>query len=63
MWSKNLDFNQFANGTNAQPFKTVEDYNNWLKRLDGYVDWMHSAEAKMRQGIELGHVLPKSLIG
>jgi len=62
MWSPHLFVGQLASGQSAQPFNTVEDYNNWLKRLDGYTDWLHSAEAKMRQGIELGHVLPKSLI-
>ncbi len=62
MWSPHLMVGQLASGASAQPFKTVEDYNNWLKRLDGYVDWLHSAEAKMKEGIELGHVLPKSLI-
>ncbi|MEZ4796034.1 MAG: DUF885 domain-containing protein [Flavobacteriaceae bacterium] len=62
MWSPHLFVGQLASGQSAQPFNTVEDYNNWLKRLDGYTEWLHSAEAKMRQGIELGHVLPKSLI-
>lgn len=62
MWSPHLFIGQLASGQSAQPFKTVEDYNNWLKRLDGYTEWLHSAETKMRQGIELGHVLPKSLI-
>ncbi|MBT8272724.1 MAG: DUF885 domain-containing protein [Bacteroidia bacterium] len=62
MWSPHLMVGQLASGKSAQPFKTVEDYNNWLKRLDGYTEWLRSAEAKMRKGIELGHVLPKSLI-
>jgi len=62
MWSPHLMVGQLASGQSAQPFKTVEDYNNWLKRLDGYTEWMQSAEAKMRKGMELGHVLPKSLI-
>jgi len=62
MWSPHLFIGQLASGQSAQPFNTVEDYNNWLSRLDGYTEWLHSAESKMRQGIELGHVLPKSLI-
>ena len=62
MWSPHLFIGQLASGQSAQPFNTVEDYNNWLSRLDGFIDWMYSAEAKMREGIELGHVLPKSLI-
>ena len=62
MWSLNLNIGQFAGGTSAQPFKSVDDYNNWLSRLDDYVDWLVSAEANMKAGIKDGHVLPKSLI-
>ena len=62
MWSINLIVGSFASGVSAQPFKSVEDYYNWLERLDGYVEWMASAENKMREGIELGYVLPRSLI-
>ncbi|MEC3907816.1 DUF885 domain-containing protein [Tamlana sp. 2201CG12-4] len=62
MWSKNLDFNQYAGGTNAQPFKTVQDYKNWLKRVDDYLVWLESAKKNMTQGVEEGYVLPASLI-
>ncbi|MEW7291113.1 DUF885 domain-containing protein [Aquimarina sp. 2304DJ70-9] len=62
MWSINLMAGQLASGASAQPFKTVEDYNNWLKRLEGYLEWMASAEAKMKEGMKAGYVLPKSLI-
>ncbi|WP_299224713.1 DUF885 family protein [uncultured Psychroserpens sp.] len=62
MWTLQLSVGQLASGASSQPFKTVEDYNNWLKRLDGYLEWMNSAEEKMKEGIAVGHVLPKSLI-
>ncbi|WP_298548279.1 DUF885 family protein [uncultured Aquimarina sp.] len=62
MWSINLVAGQLASGASAQPFKTVEDYNNWLKRLDGYLAWMTSAETKMKVEMKEGYVLPKSLI-
>ncbi len=62
MWTVNLVMGQLASGSSAQPFKTVEDYNNWLKRLDGYVIWLNSAETQMKEGIAAGYVLPKSLI-
>lgn len=62
MWSPNLFMGQLASGSSAQPFNTVEDYQNWMKRVDGYLEWLSSAEIKMREGIEKGHVLPKSLI-
>jgi len=62
MWSVNLIMGQFASAYSAQPFNTVEDYNNWLQRLEGYLVWMDYAEMRMKEGMELGYVLPKSLI-
>ncbi|WP_452228206.1 DUF885 domain-containing protein [Lacinutrix sp. MEBiC02404] len=62
MWSPNLSFGQLASGSSAQPFETVQDYNNWLKRVDGYLLWLASAESNMKTGIKTGYVLPKSLI-
>ncbi|MEM8846691.1 MAG: DUF885 domain-containing protein [Bacteroidota bacterium] len=62
MWSINLFMGQLASGVSAQPFATVEDYDDWLKRVDGFLEWMNSAESKMREGMETGNVLPKSLI-
>ena len=62
MWSLNLGAGQLASGAGAQPFKTVEDYQNWMQRLNGYIDWLASAEANMRKGMTEGYVLPKSLI-
>ncbi|WP_428742821.1 DUF885 domain-containing protein [Tenacibaculum sp.] len=62
MWTINLTMGQLASGSSAQPFKTVEDYDNWLSRLDKYNTWLQSAKERMQQGIEEGYVLPKSLI-
>lgn len=62
MWSVNLFFGQLASGAGGQPFKTVADYNNWLKRLDGYLTWLNTAQSNMREGMANGYVLPKSLI-
>lgn len=62
MWSVNLVMGQFASGASAQPFKTVQDYENWLKRVDEYLVWFASARYKMEEGIKNGYVLPKSLI-
>ena len=62
MWTLQLTIGQLATGTGAQPFKTVEDYENWLSRVDDYVVWLSSAKTRMEEGIERGIVLPKSLI-
>lgn len=62
MWTLQLTIGQYAAGLSAQPFKTVKDYNNWLKRIDDYLIWLETAEERMKQGIKNGIVLPKSLI-
>ena len=40
-----------GSGTNAQPFATVQDYEHWLARLDGFAVWMDQAIVNMREGI------------
>lgn len=62
MWTLQLNIGQYAAGLSAQPFKTVKDYNDWLLRLDDYIIWLNSAENRMKEGIKIGYVLPKSLI-
>ncbi len=62
MWSTNLFMGQMASGAGAQPFKTVEDYENWEKRVDGYINWLTSVKENMKKGMDEGYVLPKSLI-
>jgi uncharacterized protein (DUF885 family) len=53
---------QLGSGASAQPFKTVEDYENWLKRVDGFVVIADQAIANMREGMEKGVVQPKILM-
>lgn len=62
MWTLQLTIGQLAGGSSAQPFKTVEDYDNWLARVDDYLVWLYTAEDRMKEGIEKNVVLPKSLI-
>lgn len=51
-----------GSGTSAQPFKTVKDYDNWLKRCKAYVNWTEVAIENMRKGIKAGIVLPRSIV-
>jgi uncharacterized protein (DUF885 family) len=62
MWSVNLMMGQLASGASSQPFETVQDYQNWMKRVDGYIDWLKSTETQMKKGMSEGYVLPKSLV-
>src|SRR4051794_31993384 len=59
--SMHLAVGQWAGGLSAQPFKTVRDYENWLKRLDAFTAWCQTAVTNMRVGMKRGYVLPKVL--
>jgi len=48
-----------SSGEGAAPFKTVADYDNNLKRLDGYIVYLDRAIGRMRQGLADGIVQPK----
>jgi uncharacterized protein (DUF885 family) len=61
-WAFTLDLPQLGSGTGNQPFKTVKDYDNWLKRLSVFPAWTDTAMANMRKGIAENWVLPKSLV-
>jgi uncharacterized protein (DUF885 family) len=55
-------FAQLGSGTSAQPFKTVKDYDNWLKRANKIPELMTQMKANMREGIKTGMVQPKVLM-
>jgi len=54
-------FAQLGSGNGMQPFKTVQDYDNFLKRLDGFVAWTDQAVVNMKEGVKRGYTLPKVL--
>jgi uncharacterized protein (DUF885 family) len=55
-------FAQLGSGNGMQPFKTVKDYDDFLKRLDGLVQWTDQAIVNMRLGMQRGYTLPKVLV-
>ncbi|MBW6499942.1 MAG: DUF885 domain-containing protein [Bacteroidales bacterium] len=51
-----------AGGNYVQPFRNTPDYENWLKRLSGFVIWCDTAIANMQRGMRTGYTLPKALV-
>jgi len=51
-------FAQLGSGNGMQPFVTVQDYDNFLKRIDGFVAWTDQAIVNMREGAQQGYTLP-----
>ena len=60
-WGKHLDLGQLGSGEGSQPFKTVKDYDDWLKRIKIFPAWADTAMSNMRRGMRLGYVLPRAL--
>jgi len=55
-------FAMLGSGSSAQPFVTVEDYENFLQRMDGFAAWADQAIVNMRAGMEAGVVPPAILM-
>lgn len=57
-----LTLGELGSGDGNQPFKTVADYDNWLKRAAHFAEWADSAITYFKKGIDSGWVLPKALV-
>jgi uncharacterized protein (DUF885 family) len=55
-------FAALGSGDGAQPFRTAQDYEDFLARMDGFVQWVDHAIENLRAGAEKGMVQPKSVI-
>jgi uncharacterized protein (DUF885 family) len=53
---------QMGSGTGVQPFKTVTDYDNWIKRAGNMQAWSDSAIVYFRRGLQNGYILPHCLV-
>ena len=57
-----LMLGQMGSGTGNQPFKTVKDYDNWIKRATAFSAWTDSAIVYFKKGMVNNTVLPKSIV-
>src|SRR4030095_11944839 len=57
-----IEFPLLGSGNGSHPFRTVEDYENFLKRIDGFELWVETAIANMREGIKRGVVQPRVVV-
>jgi uncharacterized protein (DUF885 family) len=51
-----------GSGASVHPFKTVKDYDDFLGRVNGFVEWSDQAIVNMREGVEKGVVQPRILM-
>ncbi|MDA8877931.1 DUF885 domain-containing protein [Flavobacteriaceae bacterium] len=52
---------QLGAGGSVHPFKTIKDYEDWLKRLDDYIAFLDTSIVNMKEGMSKNIVLPKVL--
>ena len=57
-----LTFAQMGSGTFIHPFKTAQDYDNFLRRAADFSAWVDTAIANMRHGAAWGIVQPRTLM-
>lgn len=53
---------QLGSGQSAQPFNTIKDYQDFAKRLEGYVAWFTSAKKRLSEGVDNKVALPRVLV-
>ncbi|HEY0060150.1 MAG TPA: DUF885 domain-containing protein [Flavisolibacter sp.] len=61
-WGLPLTMGQLGSGQGSQPFKTVQDYQNWIARAERFPLWADTAIANFKKGMSAGIVLPRSLV-
>jgi len=61
-WGMTLTIPQIGSGESFQPFKNTKDYDDFLKRIDGFTIWVDTAIVNMRKGLATGMTFPKILM-
>jgi uncharacterized protein (DUF885 family) len=49
----------YGSGESAQPFRTADDYDRWIRRAAQFPAWVDAAIAAMRQGMAEGVTVPR----
>ncbi|MDB6166820.1 MAG: hypothetical protein JWQ83_1960 [Lacunisphaera sp.] len=57
-----LTFAQMGSGKSNHPFKTAQNFRNFISRAKGFGGWVDTAIANMREGVAKGIVQPRILM-
>src|SRR5205085_7863544 len=57
-----IEMGKMGTGTGTQPFITVKNYEDWLKRVKAFDVYVDSAIVYFRKGMATGEVLPKTIV-
>jgi uncharacterized protein (DUF885 family) len=62
LYSTPVEFPLLGSGKGIHPFKSVKDYENFLKRIASFHLWVETAIANMRLGVDEGVTQPRVVI-
>ena len=57
-----LDVALMGAGNGVHAFADARGYEDWLRRIDGFERWSHTAIDNLREGERRGYLLPRSLV-
>jgi len=55
-------FPELSSGDGIAPYRTVQDYEDGLARIDGFVQYLDRAISRMREGMAAGVVQPRFVV-
>lgn len=61
-FSTPAEFGRLGSGESFQPFTNAKEYDDFLKRMDGFVQWVDQAIANMKEGVNAGIVQPRPVV-
>ncbi|MGH7598506.1 MAG: DUF885 domain-containing protein [bacterium] len=56
------NFPELVTGARVQPFKSVKDYDDFLKRTSAFSEWIEVSIQNMKKGVARGVVQPRTVI-
>jgi len=56
------EFGRLGSGQSVQPFSSVKEYDDFLKRMTGFAIWTDQAIANMKIGVDSGIVQPRPVV-
>jgi len=60
--STHHEFVKLAKGNGAQPFSSKQDYDDFLKRLEGFREWLVTAQKRQEEAVSTGRTLPEKIV-
>jgi uncharacterized protein (DUF885 family) len=57
-----VEFGRLGSGQSVQPFGSVKEYDDFLKRIGSFAIWMDQAITNMKAGVDSGIVQPRAVV-